>query len=206
MDFRLVWKSQISKSNEKIAVKSVCFKPDYSQLIAACANDLFFISPETGEIIEQKRAHHATICTIKCSFDGTFFASASTDGKVVVWRSMNNEGYVSFGSTTSAAHLEWCPNKQLLLAASKKDYRFWRPEDTLAVPIPIQNPIETVAFSPNGEVYVLSYENGQVQVISTEEPHDVLQTFSYSSIVTTLSFCTISGVDYLVTSDLECIV
>ena len=119
MDFRLLWKTQLTRPNERISVRSICYKPDYSQIIAACSNDLFFISPETGEILEQKRAHRATISCVKCSNDGTFFASSSSDGLVVVWRSLNNEGYVRFGSASAASHIEWCPNKQFLIATSK---------------------------------------------------------------------------------------
>ena len=204
MDFRLLWKTHLTRPNEKIAVRSVCYKPDYSQIIAACSNDLFFISPETGEILEQKRAHRATVYCVKCSHDGTFFASASSDGLIVIWRSLNNEGYVRFGSPAATSHIEWCPNKQLLIATSKKEYRMWRPEESSAIPKQVQNNIESIAFSPNGDVFVLAFDNGLLHVISTEEPQNVLQTFTYSSIVTALSFCSINEEDYLVTADLEC--
>ena len=204
MDFRLLWKTQLTRPNEKISVRSICFKPDYSQIIAACSNDLFFISPETGEILEQKRAHRATVYCVKCSHDGTFFASSSSDGLVVVWRSLNNEGYVRFGSATAASHIEWCPNKQLLIAASKKEYRIWKPEESSAIPKQVQNNIESLAFSPSGDVFVLAFDNGILHVVQTEEPQNVLQTFTYSSIVTALSFCQIQDEDYLVTADLDC--
>lgn len=203
MDFRTIWKTPFSKPLDKIAVRSLCYKPDYSQLIASYSNDLFFLSPDTGDIIEQKRAHHATIYCVKCSPDGTFFASCDSDGKVVIWRSLNNEGYVSYGSSNSATALEWCPSRQLLISVAKKEYRIWKPEDTAAAPVEVQFPILSIAFSPAGDTFVLSFDNGLLHVVSVEN-QEVLQTFNYSSIVTTMKFSTIDKKDYLVTSDLDC--
>ena len=203
MEFRSIWKTQLVKLQLHTPVYSLCFKPDQSQLIAACSNDLFFISPTTGKILEKKRSHTAPVYCVRCSADGTFFASSSSDGTVVIWRSLNNDGFVTYGSPSATRDLVWCPTKQLLISCSANEYNMWRPDDVRASQTKVKNPIESLAFAPNGEAFIISYSNGTVNVLSTEE-QTVLQTFNYSSIVTSVSFVTLKGVDYIVTADLDC--
>ena len=121
MEFRSLWKVQLQRQSAQIPCYSLCFKPDYSQLIVASSNDLFFLDPKTGQIVDQKRSHQAPVYSVRCSYDGAFFASSSSDGTVVIWRSFNNEGFVTYGSQSSARHLVWSPTKQLLISCSAKD-------------------------------------------------------------------------------------
>ena len=178
MEFRSIWKTQLVKLQLHTPVYSLCFKPDQSQLIAACSNDLFFISPTTGKILEKKRSHTAPVYCVRCSADGTFFASSSSDGTVVIWRSLNNDGFVTYGSPSATRDLVWCPTKQLLISCSANEYNMWRPDDVRASQTTVKNPIESLAFAPNGEAFIISYSNGTVNVLSTEE-QTVLQTFNY---------------------------
>lgn len=204
MDFQSIWKVQLVKLQLHTPVYSLCFKPDQSQLIAACSNDLFFLSPTTGKIIEKKRSHQAPVYCVRCSYDGQFFASSSSDGTVVIWRSFNNDGFVTYGSQSATKNLVWCPTKQLLISCSNTEYYKWRPDDIRATRVPVQNSIESVAFAPNGEVFIISYSDGTVNVLSTEDENTVLQTMKYSSMVTSVSFVTLKGIDYIVTADLDC--
>ncbi|KAK8838405.1 hypothetical protein M9Y10_033031 [Tritrichomonas musculus] len=204
MEFLSIWKTQLVKLQFHTPVYSLCFKPDQSQLIAACSNDLFFISPSTGKIIEKKRSHQAPVYCVRCSYDGQFFASSSSDGTVVIWRSFNNDGFVTYGSQSATKSLAWCPTKQLLLSCSTNEYYKWRPDDVRATRIQVKNPIESITFSPNGEVFIISYSDGTLNVVSTDNETQILQTMKYSSIVTSVSFVTLKGVDYIVTADLDC--
>ncbi|OHT08971.1 hypothetical protein TRFO_22306 [Tritrichomonas foetus] len=203
MEFRSIWKTQLVKVSLHSPVYSLCFKPDQSQLIAACSNDLFFINPTNGKIIEKKRSHQAPVYCVRCSADGAFFASSSSDGTVVIWRSFNNDGFVTYSSQHATRELVWCPVKQMLISCSSNEYYTWRPDDVRASRTQVKHPIESLAFAPNGEVFIISYSNGTVNVLSTDE-QNVLQTFTYSSIVTSISFVTLKDVDYIVTADLDC--
>jgi len=203
MDFRVNWKTHLSRQSERSPIYSLCFKPDYSQLIVTCSNDLFFINPENGAIIEQKRSHQSTIYCVRCSYDGTFIASSSADGNIVIWRGSNNEAFVSYGSSSSSRKLDWCPNRQMLISISMKEYNIWKPEETRTIRKPVQYPIESVCFSPSGDVFILTFSNGQVNVFSSET-HNILQSFQYSSLVSTIMFSTINDIEYLITSDLDC--
>lgn len=203
MDFRNVWITSLSRNSNRSPCYSLCFKPDGSQLIIACSNDLFFLNPETGKVVDQKRSHQAPVYCVRCSADGTFFASSSSDGTVVIWRSYNNEGFITYGSNSATRHLVWCPTKQLLISCSSKEYNTWRPEDSRASRTTTKDPIESVVFSPHGDVYILSFSNGVVNVYSTES-QNVLQTFNYSSIVTSVLYESIDDQDFIVTADLDC--
>lgn len=204
MEFLSIWKTQLVKVQFHTPVYSLCFKPDQSQLIAACSNDLFFISPSTGKVIEKKRSHQAPVYCVRCSYDGQFFASSSSDGTVVIWRSYNNDGFVTYGSQSTTKSLVWCPTKQLLLSCSTNEYYKWQQDNVRATRIQVKTPIESITFSPNGEVFIISYSDGTLNVVSTENETQVLQTMKYSSIVTSVSFVTLKGIDYIVTADLDC--
>lgn len=204
MEFLSIWKTQLVKVQFHTPVYSLCFKPDQSQLIAACSNDLFFISPSTGKIIEKKRSHQAPVYCVRCSYDGQFFASSSSDGTVVIWRSYNNDGFVTYGSQSTTKSLVWCPTKQLLLSCSTNEYYKWQQDNVRATRIQVKTPIESITFSPSGEVFIIAYSDGTLNVVSTENETQVLQTMKYSSIVTCVSFVTLKGIDYIVTADLDC--
>ena len=202
MELRSLWKVHLQRF-DRMPCHSLCFKPDYSQLIVASSNDLVFLDPASGRIIEQKRSHHAPVYCVRCSYDGSFFASADSEGTVVIWRSFNNEGFVTYGSQSAARHLIWCPTRQLLISTRAHEYNMWKPDDQRASRHKVKEQIQCAAFAPNGEVFVLSYASGVVHVISTEQ-QETLQTLNYSAIVTTLSFVTIDEVDYIVVADLDC--
>jgi WD40 repeat protein len=203
MDLASVYKVQLQKQSAHSSCYSLCFKVDYSQLIVACSNDLFFLSPLSGRVLDQKRMHHAPVYCVRCSVDGIYFASSSSDGTVVVWRAINNEAFVSYGSQSAARHLAWCPTKQLLISSSSKEYSLWQPGDSQSPRKPSKDPIDSICFSPNGEVFVISYATGVVNVMSTED-ETIVQTFNYSSVVTVLSYVTIEATDYIVIADLDC--
>jgi WD40 repeat protein len=122
---------------------------------------------------------------------------------VVVWRSINNDAFVSYGSQSAARHLAWCPTKQLLISSSSKEYSCWQPGDAHSPRKPSKDPIDSICFSPNGEVFVISYATGTVNVVSTEDDI-IVQTFNYSSVVTTLAYVTLDSIDYIVIADLDC--
>lgn len=203
MNFRRIWKTDLLKPNERYSVQALCFKTDYSQLIAACSNILYFIQPQTGEIIEKKKSHLADINTVKCSHDGVFFASGSTDGNVVIWRSVNNEGIVTHGNASSATHLVWSPTKQILVSAARKEFSIWKPDENNMRRNQAIGVIQTIAFSVSGETLAMSLDNGSVVILDSESL-DIVQTYSYSSIVSTLKFVTVKEIEYLVTADLSC--
>lgn len=202
MKSSLLWETSLVKYAGKTSVSSICYKPDFSQIIAGCANDIFFLDPATGEIEDRKRPHQAPIYCIRCSFDGHFFASSSSDGVVVIWRCSNNDGFIQFGAKDATRSLSWSPIQPLLCACSYKDYHVWQPNDIRAAQYKAAYPIQSSAFSPSGNAFLLSFDNGIVHIIDPSN-QNLLQTFSFSIITTSVSFVMINDIEVIVATDLE---
>ena len=203
MELRTRWKVQLQRESGHVACSSICFKRNHSQLIAAAANDLFFIDTESGEIVDRKRVHQAHVYAVRCAFDGSLFASADSEGMVIVWRASSNEAIVNYTGGSSARYLAWCPTKRLLVSVRTMEYNMWRPEEQRATRTQVRERIEGISFAPTGDVFVLSFASGLVQVVSTEQ-QEIVQTLNYSAMITTLSYVTIDEKDYLVLTDLDC--
>lgn len=202
MELRTRWKIQLQRNLSPIPCMSMCFKRDYSQLIAAGLNEIFFIDTKSGKIIDQKQPHNSTVYCVRCSYDGSFFASADAEGVVIIWRSFNNEAFVNYSGESSAKFLVWCPTRRLLISTRTNEYNMWRPDDPRATRTIVKDRIEGIAFAPSGDVFMLSFGSGVVQVVSTEQ-QEIVQTLNYSSVITTLSFATIDQKDYIVLADLD---
>ena len=185
-----------------VPIYSLCFKRDNSQLIVACANELLFFEPRYGILLGKRLTHHAQIHCVRCSCDGTFFASASMDGLVVVWRSISNEGFVQFNASGPAKTLCWSPNKQILVACSTSEYQIWHPDDSRAVRTIVSHGIVACNFSPLGNLFLLVFDTGDVNIIDVET-NQIVQTFSFSKLATAVSFAIVDEIECVVVADLE---
>jgi hypothetical protein len=95
------------------------------------------------------------------------------------------------------------PTKPLLIACTTKKYSLWQPGDAHSTRKPTKDLIDSMSFAPSGDFYVISYSTGVVNVVSTET-ETIVQTFTYLSVVTSLSFVTLDSNDYIVIADLSC--
>ena len=204
MKSKLLWELDVSQSfSVKCPIYTLCFKIDYSQLIVACANELFFINPNTGEIVDRKRHHQAPIYCVRCSPDGIFFASSSADGFVVISRCVNNDGITRYGFPVSMKSLSWCPTKQMLISCSPKEFQVWHPDDMRVARYKVDQTILSSSFSPNGSTFLLSYENGDVNIYDSNNIPTVLQTYKFTFPLTSVSYAFFDNIEYIVTTDLE---
>lgn len=203
MKSRLLWEIEASPTlTPKCPIYSLCFKLDQSQLIVACANDLIFINPKTGQIDEVKKIHQAPIRCIRCSFDGVFFASSSIDGFVFISRSANNEPLIKYGSTTSTKTLCWSPSKQMLISCSLQEFHVWQPDEIRAARYKIDQPIISCSFSPTGSTFLLSFDNGDVYIYDSSNIPNVLQTYKFSTPLTTISYVLLENTEYIIATDM----
>lgn len=199
----MLWEVDTGKFiSARVPIYSLCFKRDNSQLIVACANELLFFEPRYGLLLGTRLTHHAQIHCVRCSCDGTFFASASMDGLVVVWRSINNEGFVQFNASGPTRTLCWSPTKQILLVCSTNEYQIWHPDDSRAVRMMVSHGIINCGFSPTGNRFFLVFDTGDVNIVDIET-NQVIQTFTFSKLATAVSFAIVDGIECLVVSDLE---
>ena len=200
----LIWEANFSiESSSRCPIFSLCFKVDYSQLIVAVANDLFFLDPNSGSIIEKRRPHQAPIYCVRCSPDGIFFASSSADGFVVISRSINNDAFVRYGAPVATKSLCWSPNKQMLVSCSIQEFQVWHPDDTRAARYKVDAPIVSCSFSPTGQTFLLSFENGDVFVYDPSKLPNVVQTFHFTFPVTSVSYAMFNDTEYIIATDLN---
>ncbi|OHT02798.1 hypothetical protein TRFO_29922 [Tritrichomonas foetus] len=204
MKSSLLWEVNANRSlSTRCPIYSLCFKIDHSQLIVACANDLLFIDPKNGEIVEKRRPHQAPIYCVRCSPDGIFFASSSADGAVVISRSINNDGFIRYGAPCATKNLCWCPNKQMLVSCSSKEFHVWHPDDNRAARFKVEENIVSCSFSPSGKTFLLSFENGDVFIYDPFNLPNVLQSYHFTFPLTSVSYTYFDDTEYIITTDLE---
>lgn len=201
MELRKIWKADLTKDGT--AVRSVCVKGDGKEVIAACGTDLVFLEAETGHVVDRKRSHNAMVLKVRCSKDGLFFASSSVDGSVVVWRSLNNVGFVTFGLHTPTRMLDWSPVRTELVCGGGEEYHLWKPVDSKISTRKIEMDIVDVKFSGDGERIALMGREGRVRVVRVEEG-DVIQTFEFGVGIGIGGFMVQEGVEMFLAADIDC--
>lgn len=149
-------------SDRGMAMYSVAFSPDGSQLLSASENSILIWQTSDGEMLLSKEMPSSSINSVAFSPDGVGLASGG-DGGMELRRISDgillpiieeNPDYVT--------DIAFSPDGTLLAGASWQVIKVWRMHDqTLAFTITgKKGSIRSVAFSPDGTILASSVENG----------------------------------------------
>ena len=121
--------------------------------------------------------HTAGITSVAWSPNGKFIASASVDGVVYVWDSTTGTILHVFPHTTQVGSVAWSLDSQYIATGdynSDDRVRIWNVgtgNPGGVVPTTVNNPINTVSWSPSGKYIAAGYSVNEVKIwrVSTEQ-------------------------------------
>src|SRR6266699_1853276 len=155
-------------------VRMVAWSPD-GTLIASAGKDqtIQVWDASTGQSRFTYTGHVKNVTSVAWSPDGKLIASASSDGKVYIWDAATGTTQQFFPHKTVVGSLAWSPDS---MSIATGDYypddsvRIWDIStgrkilnfpDTSGIPI---NPVNTVAWSPDGKFIAAGYDGDQVKI------------------------------------------
>ncbi|SRR6266567_4494155 len=155
-------------------VWAVAWSPD-GTLIASAGKDqtIQVWDASTGQSRFTYTGHVKNVTSVAWSPDGKLIASASSDGKVYIWDAATGTTQQFFPHKTVVGSLAWSPDS---MSIATGDYypddsvRIWDIStgrkilnfpDTSGIPI---NPVNTVAWSPDGKFIAAGYDGDQVKI------------------------------------------
>ena len=106
---------------------ATCYRPDGSQVLVAVGDRVFIYNAQTGQVVDQKRAHKGVVYALAYSKDGQRWASGAADQVVIVWTS-DGVGILKYTHTAKIQCLAFNPVLQSLASCSDNDFGLWQTE------------------------------------------------------------------------------
>lgn len=152
-------------------VATVAFAPDGERIASAGKdNQVLLWERDAGGRWRPRRLgeHRGDVNDVVWSGDGKTLASASDDNTVQLWHADGSPGAGPFRHPVDVRRVRLSRDGKTVATLDRKDrVRVWRlPEMTLAKEWPARadNPIQSLALHPDGELLLLGYNNGVWQL------------------------------------------
>ena len=164
-----LWDSARATPNDCRLISSVTLVPTCSRLVCALDDGTLQIWDATSGtlICDPLRGHADKITSIAFSAEGTLIASASGDGKIIMWDAVRGQIIRSLeGHTATVTSVAFSPTGNQVVSASEDNtIRIWN-VTTFANALTIHVAyVESVAFSPDGTRIICVHHNDIVQIL-----------------------------------------
>lgn len=164
MNTSLVWKDQVPpREGLKSSINDLAVSPNGSRLVCAVGNRVLLYDLHSGDLLESLRAHKETVTCVDFSYDGSRFASGSSDTLVIIWK-ISGQGLLKYTHIAGIQRVVYSPNSFHLLSCSDEDFGMWSPQQKQVSKEKIHSKILCAAWAPTGSIIALGLENGCTSV------------------------------------------
>ncbi len=153
---------------------TIIFVPD-SQLIITQAENVIYLWPENGTLIEKWVAHQAGISTLVLSPNGQILASASQDTTTKLWHLDGTLITTLVGHSSAVWGIAFSPDgKTLVTVSGDKTVKIWSIEGIeLSTLKAHRSTVRAIAYSPDGSYFISA---GADRIIRMWQPTHSLKT------------------------------
>ena len=153
---------------------TIIFVPD-SQLIITQAENVIYLWPENGTLIEKWVAHQAGISTLVLSPNGQILASASQDTTTKLWALDGTLITTLVGHSSAVWGIAFSPDgKTLVTVSGDKTVKIWSIEGIeLSTLKAHRSTVRAIAYSPDGSYFISA---GADRIIRMWQPTHSLKT------------------------------
>ncbi|KAF9777954.1 hypothetical protein IL306_004298 [Fusarium sp. DS 682] len=164
-----------SQKEDEGYVRSVCFSPDDSYLIAGCEDNIIRVwDMGTGRLDKSLSGHGKSVYTLDITQQGNIFASGSADGKVCLWDLVQGRLKDSFNVATTVMTVAFSPDGQLIAVGDISQTLSIRQVETGTLVTLVKahyNAIYGLAFSPDSKLIVSGSYDSSIKIWDVNALH-----------------------------------
>ena len=157
------------------AVTDVCWDDHGESFYVGLANGSVDYISKDGELLRHWKAHTGGVTRVNVSPDGSSFATAGEDGRVLLWDKQNRSTVELANEPVWVEQLEWNADGKVLAAAAGKSIYLWRGTESIGVWYDARRHIQAMAWEPAGNKLATATNKGlYLWRLGNDEPMELL--------------------------------
>ena len=157
------------------AVTDVCWDDSGESFYVGLANGSVYYISKDGELLRHWKAHNSGVTKIIINPDGSSFATAGEDGRVLLWNKHSRETVELANEPVWVEQLEWSADGKVLAAAAGKSIYLWRGTESIGVWYDARRHIQAMAWEPAGNKLATATNKGlYLWRLGNNEPMELL--------------------------------
>mmetsp|Transcript_24173 Transcript_24173/g.65451 ORF Transcript_24173/g.65451 Transcript_24173/m.65451 type:complete len:1251 (-) Transcript_24173:228-3980(-) len=160
---------QPEREGAKNIVYDIAFRPDGSQLVAACGTRVLVYDAADGNLLHSLKGHKDAVHCVAYSRDGARFASGGADKQVIIWTT-NAEGILKYAHTEPVQALAYNPMTHQLASATAADFGLWSAEAKSVPKHKLPSRATCASWTNDGQHLALGLFDGTVSIRDRNRP------------------------------------
>lgn len=168
--------SSVSLSHDTKDVTSLDFSPDGQHLLTGAMDGILRVwRSSDGQLVQQAPAHRGCVFNAKWNRGGSLIASVSKDKSALVWNPSTNQVVQQYVHSFPVLDIDWRDNTMFATACVDRLVRVFdleggQPGQPIRVFEGHQNDVNSVRFSPSGELLASCSDDRTVKVWNVGNP------------------------------------